>query len=206
MNKTQKLLEIAQEIEDCEICKRDSIGKAVPGEGNPNAKIALIGEAPGRKESETGRPFVGRSGQLLRSTLEEIGIKPEETFITSPVKYLPKRPARNVLQRNAGGGTPSKQQIAHGKVHFDKQMEIINPEIIVLMGKVAVWGVLGIEIPVLKRHGEIIEVPSAGSLRSDSGQTGQARKYLITIHPAAVIRFKKYREIFIKDLLKLKNL
>lgn len=180
MDNLKKLAKIAEEIENCKICQKDSIGKAVPGEGNPNADVALIGEAPGRKESETGRPFVGRSGQFLRSTLEEIGIKPEDIYITSPVKFLPRR------------GTPSKEQIQHGKVHFDKQMEVIDPRVMVLMGKVAIYGVLGDEIPILKRHGEVIEK--------------DGKRYLITIHPAAAIRFKKFRSVFTGDLLKLKNL
>ncbi|MCL4416911.1 MAG: uracil-DNA glycosylase [Actinobacteria bacterium] len=180
IKKEKALLEIAQEIINCKICQKDSLGKAVPGEGISNAKIALIGEAPGKQESLTGRPFVGRSGKYLRSTLLEIGIDPLSAYITSPVKYLPKR------------GTPSKTQIAHGKTHFDKQIKIIDPEIIVLMGKVAIFAVLGIEIPVLKKHGEIIEKDN--------------RKYLITIHPAAAVRFKKYKDIFKNDLLKLKEL
>lgn len=183
MNKQQELNRIAREIENCEVCKQDSIGLPVTGEGNPDAKIALIGEAPGKKEAECGRPFVGRSGQLLRTTLKEIGINPEDTFITSPVKYLPKR------------GTPSKKQITHGKVHFDKQMAVINPKIIVLLGKVAAFAVLEQDIPILRRHGEIIEFNIQSS----------KFKILITIHPAAVIRFKKYREIFISDLAMLRD-
>src|SRR6185436_1920234 len=128
MNKKSKQLEldkIAQEIEDCEECKLDKIGLAVPGEGNPDADIVFLGEAPGKKEAESGRPFIGRSGQLLRNLIRETGLKEEAVFITSPVKYLPKR------------GTPTTKEIAHGKTHLDEQLMVIDPEIIVLLGSVA---------------------------------------------------------------------
>ncbi|MCL4354004.1 uracil-DNA glycosylase [Patescibacteria group bacterium] len=180
VDKQKALDKIAKEIDGCKICQKDSIGKGVPGEGNPNAKIVFVGEAPGKLESQTGRPFVGRSGKFLRSTLKEAGISEKDVYITSPVKYLPKR------------GTPSKDQIEHGKIHFDKQIDLINPSIIVLLGKVAIYAVLGEDAPVLKRHGEIIEK--------------NGKKYLITIHPAAVVRFKKYREIFVEDLNKIANI
>src|SRR5437762_582030 len=107
MNKQKALDEIAKEIEKCEVCKVGKTGVAVPGEGNPDADIVFIGEAPGKTEAKTGKPFVGRSGQLLRSLIREIGLDDvKDVFITSPVKYLPLR------------GTPTPQDIAHGRVHL----------------------------------------------------------------------------------------
>src|SRR5580704_5798504 len=104
MNKQQALDKIAKEIENCKLCKVGKNGMAVPGEGNPDAAIAFIGEAPGRQEAATGRPFIGRSGQLLRSLIRGIGLNEEDVYITSPVKYLPDR------------GTPTSQDIAHGRI------------------------------------------------------------------------------------------
>src|ERR1043166_605202 len=101
MNKRKELERIAKEIASCKICKRNSIGKPVPGEGNPNARIIFVGEAPGKTEAATGRPFVGRSGKFLRTNIQKIGLNDvKDVYITSPVKYLPKR------------GTPDKRQIA----------------------------------------------------------------------------------------------
>lgn len=131
MSKSSALARIAKEIEKCQICKEGKSGKAVVGEGNPDADIVFIGEAPGKTEALTGRPFVGRSGQLLRSLIRESGLKEEEVYITSPVKYLPDR------------GTPSASDIVHGRVHLLKQLEVIDPKIVVLLGSVAVYGVLG---------------------------------------------------------------
>lgn len=180
MTKRQRLKRIANEIKNCAICKKDSHGKTVPGEGDADADIVFVGEAPGKEEAKTGRPFVGRSGKLLRSLIREIGFREEEVFITSPVKYLPNR------------GTPNKTQIAHGRIHLDKQLEIIAPKIIVLLGSVAGQGVLETKFPILKVHGKMIEESN--------------RKYLVTLHPAAVIRFPKYLSLFRADFQKLKSL
>lgn len=186
LNKQKELDKIAEEIKNCKICKVGKSGKAVPGEGSPTAAVMFIGEAPGRKESETGRPFIGRSGQLLRATIREVGLLEEEVYITSPVKYLPDR------------GTPTSKDIEHGRIHLEKQIKIINPKVMVLLGNTAVVAVLQAKIPTLTNHGKIIVHPSANS--------GQDRKYLVTIHPAAVLRFPKYKSLFLDDFKKLKFL
>src|SRR3982751_4987701 len=131
MNKQAALDKIVKEIEACEECLKGKSGRPVPGEGNPDADVVFIGEAPGKNEALVGRPFIGRSGKLLRKFITEVlGLKESDVFITSPVKYLP------------DSGTPSSQDIAHGKIHMDRQLEIIDPKIIVLLGRVAVEGVL----------------------------------------------------------------
>ena len=174
------LRKVALEIERCKICKKGAIGKAVPGEGNPDAKIVFVGEAPGRKEAETGRPFVGRSGKFLREQIRNIGLDENKVYITSPVKYLPK------------SGTPSLKTIDHSRMHFFKQLEIINPDIVVLLGSVAELSVLGKKFPVMKVRGSVIK---QGKI-----------KYFLAIHPSAAIRFKKFKSVFIEDFEKLKKL
>ena len=180
MDKSSELKKIEKEISTCRICKKDSIGLLVFGEGNINAKIIFVGEAPGKKEAATGKPFIGRSGQLLRQNIRKIGLKEKDVYISSPVKYLPKR------------GTPSKQQIAHGMTHFREQLKIINPNIFVLMGSVAALAVLGQFVPVAKMHGQTIKK--------------DGKIYFISYHPAAAIRFVKYKSIFESDFRKLKKL
>ncbi len=180
MDKLQKLQKLQVEIESCSLCKSVGYGKQVFGEGNPNAKIMFVGEAPGKKEAESGRPFIGRSGQLLRATIYSVGLQEKDLYITSPVKFLPNR------------GTPTKKEIDHSNIHFKKQLSIINPKILVLLGKTAIHALLNEDIPVLKRHGEII--------RRDGW------KILITLHPAAVLRFPKYKKEFNEDFEKIKKL
>ena len=182
MNKQAALDQIAKEIEQCPICKQGKIGVAVPGAGNPDADIVFIGEAPGKTEAKTGQPFVGRSGQFLRSMIRDVlGLDDQkDVYITSPVKYLPER------------GTPTSAEIAHGKTHLDQQLAIIDPKMIVLMGSVAAQGVLNEKIPVKTEHGKVIE--------------RNGKKYFITVHPAAGLRFPPLRETFQQDFQKLREI
>lgn len=180
--KQQALDTIAEEIEQCEVCKVGKIGVAVPGEGNPDADIVFIGEAPGKQEAKTGRPFIGRSGQLLRSLIRDIGLKEDDVYITSPVKYLPER------------GTPNSSDIAHGRVHLADQFAVIQPKVVVLLGRVAAEGVLEKKVYVSKEHGEVIE-------------ENHGIKYFLTYHPAAALRFpKKFKPVLVEDFKKVKNL
>lgn len=176
------LEKISQEIQNCSVCKIDSLGKAVVGEGNPKAKVIFMGEAPGKKEAETGRPFIGRSGQLLRKLIREIlGLDDlKGVFITSPVKYLPKR------------GTPLPSQIKHGMIHTQKQLDITNPRVVVLLGSVAAQGVLGEKISVTKAHGKPIKKDN--------------KTYFPTFHPAAALRFPPLKKLLEGDFKKLKEI
>lgn len=183
MNKQKVLDEIAREIEKCNICKVGKTGVAVPGEGNPDADIVFIGEAPGKKEAVEGRPFIGRSGQLLRSLIREIGLDDiKDVFITSPVKYLPLR------------GTPTPKDIAHGRIHLMKQLSIIAPKFVVLLGRVAAEGVLEKKVAVVKERGQIIEEKDG-------------IKYFLTYHPAAALRFPvKFKPTLKEDFQKVRSL
>lgn len=181
MDKQKALNTIAREIENCRICKAGKNGKAVPGEGNPDATIVFIGEAPGKQEAVIGRPFIGRSGQLLRGLIREIGLREDEVYITSPVKYLPDR------------GTPTSEDIAHGRIHLMKQFAVIQPKIVVLLGRVAAEGVLAMKVAVSKEHGQVI-----------SEQNGI--NYYLTYHPAAALRFPhKFKPLLEQDFKKLQQ-
>ncbi len=179
MNKSKILDEIAEEIEKCDECKENTSGLPVPGEGNPNARIMFIGMAPGREESKTGRPFVGRSGRYLTKLLDAIGINREDVYITSPVKYFP------------GQRLLKSSEIEHSKVHLSKQIQTIQPELMVLLGDTAVKAVLGKGIKISENHGKTI--------RKD-------RDYFVTLHPSAGLRFEKFREIIKNDFKKLGKL
>lgn len=194
MNKQNELEKIAREIERCKVCKEGKTGVAVPGEGNPDADIVFIGEAPGKKEAVEGRPFIGRSGQLLRSLIREIGFDDEkDVYITSPVKYLPLR------------GTPTREDVAHGRTHLMKQLAVIEPKFVVLLGRVAAEGVLqnptspkGLrgarKVFVTRERGEVIE-------------ERDGVKYFLTYHPAAALRFPiKFKPVLREDFQKIKKL
>lgn len=179
-SKKQKLLDkIAKEIEKDKKGKRNTIGKAVPGEGNPDADIVFVGEAPGRKEAESGRPFIGPAGKLLRQGLEDIGLKAEDVFITSAYKYLPKQI------------TPTPAQIEHGKQFLFKQLDVIQPKVIVLLGRVASLSLLGRNVQMTKEHGTVEEK--------------EGRKYFLMLHPAATLHQFRLRKDFMEDFKKLKK-
>ena len=182
MNKQDALAKIAKEIENCTVCKIGKNGKAVPGEGNPDANVIFIGEAPGKQEAATGKPFIGRSGQLLRSLIRGIGLDDvKDVYITSPVKYLPDR------------GTPTSQDIAHGRIHLMKQFAIIQPKVVMLLGRVAAEGVLEKKVKVATEHGQVIEEKDG-------------IKYFLTLHPAAALRFpNKYKPALQEDFVKLRT-
>jgi uracil-DNA glycosylase len=183
MNKQADLHKIANEIENCAVCKVGKIGISVPGEGNPDADVVFIGEAPGKQEAVTGKPFIGRSGQLLRKLIRGIGLDDEkDVYITSPVKYLPER------------GTPTSSDIAHGREHLMKQLAVIQPKFVVLLGRVAAEGVLQKKVAVASEHGHVID-------------ERDGIKYFLTIHPAAALRFPmKYKPPLVEDFRKIKIL
>jgi DNA polymerase len=180
LSKQKQLDKIATEIAKCKTCQQNKIGVAVPGEGNPNADIVFIGEAPGKEEAKTGRPFIGRAGKLLRGMLGEIGIDPQDVFITSPVKYLPEHV------------TPTLAEIEHGRKHLFEQLDVIKPKVVVLMGNVAAIAVLEEKFFIAQVHGTVVK---RGKLT-----------YFLSYHPAAPLYSPKLRDILLKDFKILKKL
>ncbi len=152
----------------------------VPGEGPLDAQIMLIGQAPGRFEDARLRPFVGRSGMLLDSLLGSAGIRRESAYITSVVQFFP--PENRM---------PTQKEINACLPFLKRQIEIIKPEVLLLMGNVASGAVAGIS-NVQKSHGTIAE--RLGS------------KCLITFHPAAALRFRSTKELMEGDMKLLMGL
>jgi len=178
MNKRKELQKIAKEIENCKECKKNKYDLAVPGEGNPDAEIFFCGESPGIEESKIGRPFVGRAGKFLTQLLNSIEIDRKKVFIASPVKYYP---GKRILKN---------EEIAHGRKHLLKQIEIINPKLIVLLGNVALKALFpDKKLSVSKIHGEEIKKEII---------------YFPTFHPAAAMRFPKVRKLMREDMKKLR--
>lgn len=180
MNKDRELREIAEEIEACRLCKKGGTGKAVPGEGAGDTPVIFVGEAPGNSEAKTGRPFVGRSGRFLRAMMRNIGLDESRVFITSPVHYLPV------------SGRPSPAMIEHGAAHLNKQIDVIKPRMIVLLGNTACRALLGKSIEIGEQHGSVVEK--------------DGRRFFISFHPAYAVRFPQGRKKFIEDFEKLKSL
>lgn len=127
MSKQQKMEEISQAIKNCKKCPLwKTRNKPVTGEGNIDTKILFIGEAPGRQEDRQGRPFVGRAGKILDELLSSIDLKRQDIYIANILKC---RPPSN---RN-----PLPSEIKNCTPHLERQIQIIEPKVIVPMGNFA---------------------------------------------------------------------
>lgn len=169
---------IADEVRKCTLCKLcEKRTNAVPGEGSRSAKLMFIGEAPGRNEDEQGRPFVGAAGKLLTEALQEAGLSREDVFITNVVKC---RPPDNRV--------PTDQERASCRPYLERQIKLINPKVICILGRTAYEALL-----------------KGGSIISNRGKLIQYenRFYFLTVHPAAVIYNPQLKTVFKKDILML---
>ncbi|MEK7635419.1 MAG: uracil-DNA glycosylase [Patescibacteria group bacterium] len=152
----------------------------VIGEGSHNAKIMFIGEAPGRNEAKTGRPFCGAAGRVLDQLLENAGIKREEVYITNIVKD---RPPEN--------RDPSPEEIKIYGPFLDRQIEIIQPKIIATLGRYAMGYVmtkLSLEDklePIGKMHGRVFAVPEEALAKL--GYKGCEVKVVPLYHPCVAV-------------------
>lgn len=127
MNKKSVLNQVEKNVKHCKKCRLyKKAHKAVPGEGDINAEIVFIGEAPGANEDKTGRPFVGRAGNLLEKLLKEIGYSREDVWIGNIIKH---RPPSN--------RDPLADEITACQPYLKLQLKAINPELVVTLGRFA---------------------------------------------------------------------
>ncbi|MDQ4101877.1 MAG: uracil-DNA glycosylase [Thermoproteota archaeon] len=172
------LEKIAEDVRGCPLCKLARTRKnAVPGEGQISAKVMFIGEAPGRNEDEKGKPFVGAAGRILDNLLRKAGIERSQVFITNIVKC---RPPNNRV--------PEEDELIACRPYLDRQIALIKPKVICILGRTAYSSILG-GSSISANRGKIIE------------RSGQ--KYFSTFHPAAVIYNKSLRSTLEADLKKL---
>ena len=148
---------------------------AVPGEGNPRADLVLVGEGPGAQEDATGRPFVGAAGQLLSKMLEAIDLRREDVFICNVVKC---RPPQN--------RKPEPQEMTACMPYLWRQLELLQPKVIVALGGTAVEALLGVK-------------QSLGQLRNKVHSLGGV-PLVATYHPAALLRNPNWKKPTWDDL------
>jgi DNA polymerase len=164
IEKLDSLEEIAAKVKKCTRCPLYATAtNAVPGEGDPKAELVCVGEAPGAKEDETGRPFVGQAGQLLTKILEAIDLRREDVFICNVLKHRP-----------PGNRNPLPEEVEACSPYLIRQLELIKPKVIVAFGTFAAQTLLQTKTPL-------------GQLR------GLVHRYhgiplIVTYHPAALLR------------------
>ena len=154
-------------------------------DGNKDAKVMIVGEAPGRTEDKLQKPFVGRAGKLLDSLLESINLNRSKVYITNVVNYRPDKNRK-----------PTAQEISEFKKLLFKHIEIISPKCILLLGATAAKAVLNHIGPLSEARGKWKNIKIKNSYFD----------ILTTFHPAFLLRKPAKRKIMLKDFLKIKKI
>ncbi|HHV79379.1 MAG TPA: uracil-DNA glycosylase [Firmicutes bacterium] len=156
--------ELERRVKECSRCDlRQGCKGVVFGEGNPSARLMLVGEGPGAVEDETGRPFVGPAGQLLDKILAAIGLNRSEVYIANVVKCRP-----------PGNRLPTPQEAAACYPHLRAQLRLIKPAVVVCLGALSTQVLVDPSARITKVRGQWVE--KNGVL------------YMPTYHPAALLR------------------
>lgn len=175
---------VRKEVSECVLCELHRTRKnTVFGVGAENAKLMLIGEAPGADEDAQGEPFVGRAGKLLDSMLAAIGMSREQVFIANILKC---RPPNNE--------NPTPEQAGKCRPYLDRQIELIQPRAILALGAVAAHNLLNVETPIGRLRGVVHEMSGSGI------------PVIPTYHPAYLLRRPQGKAQAFEDLMLLCNL
>jgi DNA polymerase len=179
------MVEILNKIDDVLHCQRCDLAlsrtNVVVGSGPLDAKIMLIGEAPGKNEDKKGMPFVGSAGKNLDKLLEEGGVRRENVYIANMVKC---RPPEN--------RTPKPDEIQACRPYLQKQIETTKPSGVILLGKTAAEAILGRKVEMGKEHGTIVEKDGV--------------RYMIMYHPAAMIYKRTLKDTITVDFKNIHEL
>jgi DNA polymerase len=177
---------IREDLGDCTRCRLHEHRKTIVfGEGNPQARLVFVGEGPGAEEDATGRPFVGRAGQLLDKIIAAIELAREDVYIANIVKCRP-----------PGNRTPERDEVETCEPFLFRQLAFIRPEVIVALGSPAFQCLLRTKEPITRARGE--------------WRDWNGIKLMPTFHPAFLLRSPdKKREVWedmkkVRDYLKLK--
>ena len=164
-------------ISECELKKNSN--QIVFNDGDPQSQIMIIGEGPGQKEDEMGRPFVGDAGMLLNKMLEAINVKRKKVYITNVVNY---RPPNN--------RKPEPSEINKYSVFLREHINIIDPKILILMGSTAMEALFGQNLKISKERGKWKEL----IVNHKTYQT------ILTFHPAYLLRQPEQKKYSWNDL------
>lgn len=184
MNKIQQLKELEESLLTNRVCSdlADQAIQLVFGHGSEDAEVVFVGEAPGKREDETGMPFVGASGKFLDTMLESIQLSRDQIYLTNIVKY---RPPKN--------RDPSNQEKQEMMSYLKKQIEIIRPKLIVFLGRHSASVFLpGIKIS--QDHGKLFEIEAPN---------GSTWNLLPLYHPAAALYNGRLRQVLLDDFGKI---
>jgi uracil-DNA glycosylase len=170
---TTSLKRLAAAARDCRGCPLWKIGtQTVFGEGPTRARVLLVGEQPGDREDQTGRPFVGPAGRLLDEALETAGIPRAIAYVTNAVKHFKWVPAgKRRLHKK-----PSAREIAACRPWLDAELAALEPEVVVALGATAAQDLMGADFRVTQARGRVFR------------DLGWARAFVATVHPSSILR------------------
>jgi len=179
--KVVALRELQRDVETCTRCPflKDRT-KPVFGEGDPDAQLVFVGEAPGREEDLQGRPFVGAAGQLLTKMIEAMGFTRDAVYICNVVKSRP-----------PGNRTPLPEEVEICKPYLEKQLAIIRPRVICALGSVAAKALLGPDIAITQVRGHVLDY--------------EGTALVPTFHPAYLLRNPDAKKLVWQDLKRVKQ-
>jgi uracil-DNA glycosylase family 4 len=181
----KKLVDLKSKIKSIEDCELKKFAKNIVfSDGNPNSQIMLVGEGPGEKEDEEGKPFVGDAGILLNKMLNAIKIKRENIYITNVVNY---RPPNN--------RKPEISEINRYSVFLREHISIINPKILILMGSTAMEAIFGQKLKISKERGKWKET----IINQKTFLT------ILTFHPAYLLRQPDQKKFSWEDLKNIRK-
>jgi DNA polymerase len=165
------------EAADCTRCHLfQDATQTVFGEGPTRARVVMIGEQPGDKEDRAGRPFVGPAGQLLDRALADAGIDREQVYVTNVVKHFKwKRGTGKVRVHQK----PNREEVRACAAWWEAELEVLQPELVVLLGATAAQAVLGPKVRVTRDRGVVMPATDATKYAA-----------LVTIHPSAILRMR----------------
>ena len=179
-SKQKKLIKLKEEINSIEDCKlKNNASKIVFADGNIQSSIMIVGEGPGQKEDELGKPFVGDAGNLLNKMLRAIKIERKKIYITNVVNY---RPPNN--------RKPEQSEINRYSKYLKEHISIIDPKILILMGSTAMEALFGINKRISKERGQWKEV----IIKQKNYKT------IVTFHPAYLLRKPDQKKFSWEDL------
>ncbi|SDM04680.1 DNA polymerase [Halogranum gelatinilyticum] len=174
-------------VTDCERCPAlvESRSRIVNGTGPADADLLFLGEGPGANEDEQGEPFVGRSGTVLDDALRDVGLARADVRITNCVRC---RPPEN--------RDPTKEELANCRGYLERELELVDPEIIVTLGKVPSEHLLDRSVAVTKEAGSVVDARIGES----------SRRVLVCVHPAATLYDRSQKETFEETIRKAAEL
>ncbi|WP_026256797.1 UdgX family uracil-DNA binding protein [Actinopolymorpha alba] len=189
------LKDAARSCEGCDLYL--SATQTVFGDGDPDARVVLLGEQPGDQEDRRGQPFVGPAGRVLDQALVDAGIDRSRAYVTNAVKHFKfTRPERGKRRLHK---TPNRAEILACRPWLEAELALLEPELLICLGATAAKAIFGPAFKVTEQRGIPLPRPNLGERSEHAGKRSEHRPapvVVATIHPSAVLRAENQDEVY----------